>query len=411
MLVSVSAATSQIVARIFGDAREYHSVALAFTERRYPVTAEAPFVYRVATPWLASVVNPVLKRVTPPAFDALVDYATGLDDVLPFYVINIAATLICALLLLQYFRCFISNAWLRLLLLAMWLMQWHTPARWVYFNPINVEPLFLLVVIAALLVMERWRAQPWRLAVVLAPLLFAGAVTREAMLLMAVVFAAMSRSAASALPLLVSLAGLALTRVVASPSHAYDPMLEPMKMIATKAPDSWVLAWFFTFGPAGVALMAAHARDSWAFLRQRRDLLAWVAGCGALAFVGGSDTERILGWAAPVIYVLIGRALEASWPVLRRHPMATTALAAVQLLSARVFWPVPVGYDDPQPLPAGLSVDTLRELADRFFVMHHNYANLWSYFGSRSLHRVNLALDVMLVVAVIAWLHRRKAAI
>ena len=37
--------------------------------------------------------------------------------------------------------------------------------------------------------------------------------------------------------------------------------------------------------------------------------------------------------------------------------MATTALAAVQLLSARVFWPVPVGYDDPQPLPAGLSVD------------------------------------------------------
>ena len=74
--------------------------------------------------------------------------------------------------------------------------------------------------------------------------------------------------------------------------------------------------------------------------------------CGALAYVGGSDTERILGWAAPVVYVLIGRAIEAYWPVLRRHPVATAALAIVQLLSARVFWPVPVGYDNPQPLPA-----------------------------------------------------------
>ncbi len=406
----MASATTQVVERIFGDAREYHTAALAFTERRYPVAAEAPFVYRVATPWLASVINPALKRVTPPEFDALVDYATGLDDVLPFYVINIGATLVCALLLLRYFRYFLANAWLRLLLLAMWLMQWHTPARWVFFNPINVEPLFLLAVVASLLVMEQWRGQPWHAAAILAPLLFAGTLTREAMVLMAVVFVAASRSAASALPLLASLAGLALTRVIGSPSHPYDPTLEPIKMIATKAPDSWALAWFFTFGPGAVAVVAAHARGSWALLRERPDLLVWVAGCGVLAYVGGSDTERILGWAAPVIYVLIGRALEAHWPVLRRHPLALAALATVQLCSARVFWPVPVGYDDPQPLPAGFSVDTLREVADRFFVMHHNYANLWSYFGSRSLHRVNLALDVVFAVAVIAWLRRRRAA-
>jgi hypothetical protein len=206
--------------------------------------------------------------------------------------------------------------------------------------------------------------------------------------------------------LIASFAALALTRVVAVPSNAYDPLAEPIKMLTTKGPDQWLLACFFTFGPVAIAAVVAHARGCWQLLRQRLDMCVWLAGCGVLAFVGGSDTERILGWCAPVMYVLIGRALEQYWPRLRGRRAAIAVLAAVQLLSARVFWPVPVGYYDPQPLPPRISLDTLYQLADRVLVMQHNYANLWSYFGSRPLHLLNLIVDLLFAAALVAWLRR-----
>jgi hypothetical protein len=422
VLVSAYAAAGQVVERVFGDARQYHHAALAFTEHRYPIAAEGPFVYRIATPWLASVINPALKRITPRWLDDLVDYATGLDDVLPFYLINAAASLLFAVLFLRYLRSFIASAWLRLLLLAMWLAQWHTPARLLFFNPVNVEPLFLLAIMAGLTAIEEQRAAPaWRAAIVLVPLAFLGTLCRESMVLLPVAFVASRRPLAVAArrdwrealliasPLVATVAALAFTRYIAAPTNAYEPLAEPLRMLRNKPVDSWVLAWFFTFGPAAIALMASAAPTLWTFLRRRPEMLVWLIGAGGLAFVGGSDTERILGWAAPVVYVLLGLAIAEQAALLSRRPVLVAGLVIVQLLSARVFWPIPVGYDDPQPLRLAFTVDAMTELADRVLVIRHNYANLWSFFGSRPLHLVNLAVDLGFAAALAWWLRRQHA--
>jgi hypothetical protein len=43
--------------------------------------------------------------------------------------------------------------------------------------------------------------------------------------------------------------------------------------------------------------------------------------------LGGTDTERILGWAAPVVYVLVGRALEHNRKVLLVLPCSSARFA------------------------------------------------------------------------------------
>jgi hypothetical protein len=407
---------------VFGDARQYHYAALAITEHRFPIQAEGPFVYRLATPWLTSVVNPVLKASTPRWLDALVDHWTALDDTLPWYLVNAIASLLFGVLLLRYLRHFIDSALVRLVLLTMWYAQWHAPVRFLYFNPVNVEPLFLLAIIVGLLVIEEQRTAPvWRAALILVPVAAVGALCRESMVLLPLAFAAgrqpltivarrdWKAALAVVLPLAAAIAALAFTRYVAEPTKLYDPLAEPLRMLRTKPIDSWFLAWFFTFGPGAIALMAAAAPAWWRVLRERRDMLVWGGGCCVLAFVGGSDTERILGWSVPVVYVLLGLSIVRWRDDLRRRPWLVAVLVMVQLVSARIFWPIPAGYDNPQSLQLSLSWTSLYELADRFFVIRHNYANLWSYFGSRIFHIANLLWDVALVGALV-WLLRRQPA-
>ena len=78
---------------------------------------------------------------------------------------------------------------LRLVLVTFWLIQWHTPVRYTFFNPVNIEPLFLAFVTAALLAIERLRARRLALqAFVVTLLVFVGVFAREAMTLLAATF-------------------------------------------------------------------------------------------------------------------------------------------------------------------------------------------------------------------------------
>ena len=421
IILSLVAARAQKAERVFGDAKQYHHASVQFAGHVRPVAAEGPFVFRIGTPWLASAVNPLVQRLTPPWLDALVDDATGLDDVIPFYAVNITACLLFVVLFVEYLRCFVASAGVRLLLVTAWMAQWHAPVRWIYFNPVNVEPLFLLVVIVALLAIEQTRTRSAvTAALMLAPLTLIGTLCRESMILVPLALAASRMpavwgdarrwrvAAALAMPFIAWLAALVVTRQLATATNAYRPWSEPVMMLRRKGIDTWLLAWFFTFGPAAVALMAAAAGDLRRFLRRRPELAVWIAGCGVLAFAGGTDTERILGWAAPVVYVLAGLAVERHRAALRRLPAVIVLLVSAQLLSSRLLWPVPVGDDEGPALRAlGVTWAAVYAALDRVLVIEHYYSNLWSFYGSRSLHAAILIVDVCFVAAVAVLLRRR----
>lgn len=418
--MSLASAFGQHSERVFGDGEQYHRMSSQFAAGVLPLRAEAPFVYRLATPWLAARVDPLLSRLVPRWLARTVDDNSGLEGVVPFYAVNIAATLVAIVLLLAYLRCFVAGPALRVLLVTLWMAAWHAPVRYVYFNPTNVEPLFFVALLAALLAIEKTKhLNAWRRALVVAPLVAVATVCRESGVLVSVVFVAGARPlrllrerrwltiGALLLPVAAGVAALAFTRQVAVPSNDYQPVTELLVILRRKSIFSWVLAWFFTFGPAALALIVSAAGPIRGFLAARPHLAFYLLLVGVLAFVGGTDTERILGWAAPVVLVLLGVAIGDRMEVLERAPALVALLVVVQSASARVLWPIPVGVDDARrTADLDVSWHSLMVVFDKVLVVDNYYANLWTYFGSRPVQAVILVFDVCFVVAIVTLLNR-----
>ena len=302
LIISTAAAFTQTPGRIFSDARQYHGMQAFYAAGFTGVSADAPFVYRVATPWLAALADAVVTPALPRWLDLAIDDAAGLDGVPGFFAVNILASFTGAWLLTTYLRLFIGSAGIRLGLVLFWMLQWHAPVRYTYFNPVNVEPVFLAFLLLALIAIERMpRGAIERGAYVLSAIVFAGTLVRESMLLIAAVFAVRyytlwraARPAAviDALPAFLPLVagGLALavsTQFLGVPFHPPEPLAVPLEMLRTKSIFQWTLALFFAFSPVAIALIVANPRDHLRFLRSRPDLAVYLAGCAALAFVGG----------------------------------------------------------------------------------------------------------------------------
>ena len=165
-------------------------MAAQYTRGETVVSVSAPFVYRVATPWLAARADQFASPALPRWLDDAIVGLTGVYGAPGFYAVNILGSFAALMLLVSYLRLFVSSATTRLLLVTFWMIQWHTPVRYTYFAPVNVEPLFLVCMLLALLVIERLPAlSAGRGALVVSVIVFAGTFVRESMLLMAVVFA------------------------------------------------------------------------------------------------------------------------------------------------------------------------------------------------------------------------------
>jgi hypothetical protein len=65
LVTALWTAIDQKPARLVADGTAYHSMATQYSAGARVVTAEAPFVMRVGTPWLASQLDPVVGRLLP----------------------------------------------------------------------------------------------------------------------------------------------------------------------------------------------------------------------------------------------------------------------------------------------------------------------------------------------------------
>jgi hypothetical protein len=376
-----------------------------------PIRASAPWVYRIGVPWLASIPSRVLLRIGYPYYTLAY----------PYYVINIASALATAWLLILWLRRFTASPAVRLLMVALFLVAWHGPARFVYFYPMYVDSPFILCLLAGLLIVDdSRRGSLARASLLLTALSFAGTFCRESMILIPLTFivahnplapAASARRMRDAfwllLPLVASIAALVATHVLASPKAPYSTLDAALLVIRQKPAFTWALAWFITFGPAVAAVIwfdRARARD---WLRERPELAFYLAACGVLGFIGGTDTERLLFWALPVVYTLAARAIERHRAVLAGGALAAVLIAS-QLVSARVFWPIPDVLTSPTALRDVPSFGARVYAAlNRIVVMDDYYWNLWSFFGSRPWHAVLLAYDLVFVAGVVWWMGRR----
>jgi hypothetical protein len=407
-VVSIVAAWRQQITLIrFWDSDEYYWMTY-YMATHQPIQAEAPYVYRLLTPWLASFFAPYY-----------------IARAYPFYVINVTAALSSSMLLIVWLRRFVGSATVRILMAAMFIAAWHGPARFVYYYPMYVDPLLFPCLLGGMLLIERFRRQPSiaNLAAITI-VCFVGTLCRETMAMVPVSFLfvdgawgrdrSLGRSRRPIgrwlmllAPLAASASALIFARLVAHPVKVqYSTLGAAITQLRTKPIYTWLLAWFTTFGPA-LSILAFRPRQSTALLRDRPYLAVYLILCGIGAFIGGTDTERLLFWGMPVVYLLIARALSANRAVFSSVPLAGM-LTVAQVVSERLLWSIPNPGTNVAPLSDARTFGAKAYgVMNRLIVIDDFHWNLWSNFGSRPWHAALLLYDVAFCCGMIWWMRAR----
>jgi hypothetical protein len=104
------------------------------------------------------------------------------------------------------------------------------------------------------------------------------------------------------------------------------------------------------------------------------------------------------------VYVLTARAVERHRAAFRSVALVVV-LATAQVVSERVFWPIPAQGAAITSISNNRSfTEWVFDAVNRLVVIDTYYSNLWSYWGSRPWHYVLLAYDLAFVVFIGAWI-------
>jgi hypothetical protein len=383
------------------DASHYYEMARNFASGERP-TAEAPFVYRIGMPWLVSKGWPG----NPP---------------LGFRNLNLISSLALAPLLTVWFRVGIQRMGIRLLMVALFAAAWHGPVRYMYYNAGYVDPLFMVFTLVGLILCQTISVSSLSL-VGFTLVSFAGALVREVAIILPIsALWALPNQArnfpaqwlptcwSALLPIGASAAAVYYTHRIAlvTGSRSY---LGAVAQWIRKPITSYLVAWFTAFGPA-LSILIFDFRAVYTDLRNHRLWLVFLLSCAVLAFIGGSDTERFVFWSMPIVYMLLGRAVERCFSILRSPGIAATLILA-QCVSARVFWAIPDTSTSPLALTTSAdSASRLYGVLNRLVVVDDFHMNLWSSFGSRPFQLLRLALYFTLTTLLVLAMRRREQRI
>lgn len=313
----------------------YLSIARQTAAGFFPITDDAPTVFRLGAPVLAGLANRF----------------TGWDLLACFRLVNGVANVLSVALLTVWLRMFLADWRVRTALVLTFLLQWDAPIRWMYYFPPHTDPWLWVFLLAGLIAAEGCRTQPTRARIALVAVLTAvGVCFREVVLVVGLVLPFTSNPVRPGplgerwrglwprlVPLAAGLLTMAALRLVVRRVGSYDFAWTALHFVFTKPWPVYALSWFSAFGPL-LWLALLRPRRGAVFLAQHQYLAVYLAVFAVLADMGGTDTERFLYWTAPVVYVLVGRTLEDASNLWPRGLLA--GLAVAQLVAARaVFWP------------------------------------------------------------------------
>jgi hypothetical protein len=394
MCLGVLGVTTLLQARsvVEWDGAAYYEMARQVAAGSWPVHAGAPFVFRIAPPWLAGRLSPS-------------DLTRG------FLVVSWPAIVLQAVMLHLLLRRFIRRTWVRLLCVAIFLGQFHSLARFIPFRPHMIDPLGALAIFTGYWLIEKWRergAPGWML--LLAVLVFAGTFCRESVLIVALA-APFARGAlrfepgrrlprlspegfvwVSLLPLACwTAAMIQVRRTVIAEGGSMLPVLL-RNAWGVKTPTTLALAFVLTFGLVGTLPLFAW-RASLKFLRANPHHAVAIAATFAIAVAGGSDLERLASWAAPLILVLVGRLLDQRG--FRAQAAWLLPLLVVHALGQRWFLLLPQsGGEGGIPLLTMWGADA-------------GYESLWTEHMGRRLRLILSGEYLAVFAAMCAWFRRR----
>jgi hypothetical protein len=152
------------------DASAYFDFAQKLSHHQ-DVIGGAPFVYRLGTPFLVSLLFP--------------------DNLfLGFMVINITGAVVSIFLLLFWLRLYLNNSFVRLLLVGLFASHWLGTLRLSLFSPVHVESMALVFNLLGFILLFYLQRQPNNLRLIGAfcTITFIGVIFRESVILLSLVY-------------------------------------------------------------------------------------------------------------------------------------------------------------------------------------------------------------------------------
>jgi hypothetical protein len=379
------------------DGADYFGVAKQVVDGER-LNGTARFARRVGTPLLAALVNP----------RQLIE---------GFFLVNIIATLLSCVLLLMWFRKYLTSSWLRVGLVVLFATHWLQLVRLTFFYPVLVDPWTQACCFAGLNCIAWYERNPGsRPLVALSLISVAGVLFRELALLipLAVLFARNPRlehlktipylqvhnfpRIGQWIPMALACAALFAVSLIVVPR---DPNFSVNEHLGTRAVQRslvvYLLGWLIAFGPA-LLIVLFDWRSAARFLSQHRGVLAYTVGVAVIAWVGSNESERhALNSASPVVYLLLGLTIQGH-PGWFKSPALIAFLLATQALVHRVFLTTPEPGVHLEPLPAVL----LTPIGS-----NTSYLHLFPAYIAPSMAQTQFTQFMALAVVTLFWLSRR----
>lgn len=388
------------------DGEFYYQIAEQIQSGQIP-TGIAPFVFRVGVPLIVALLfnNNLL---------------------IGFLSINLFANLIAVVLLLWWFRLYIKNWKIRVSLVLLFLTQWHSPVRFVHYYPVYVDPWLFVFLIGGLIGIKKIaRNRKFTNILLFGLFIFVGVMFREVVIIIPIALlialnpigfkwiknlrsgnninsgSSKNLSIQLVIPLLFAFVSFSIIRTYVVETNEYSFLLTALDWLTKKPILSYIHAYFIALGPAIIVLLVFYWRRVGSFLFDHQFILLYILCIVILGWVGGSDTERIIYWSMPVIYLILGILIEENSDILLGMPLVI--LMIFQLLSQRLFWIVPDypnEYSTPFPF--------LTILSNKF-----QYLDLYSFHGNQYIQMISLIQYSILFFILLSWLkyHSRKKRI
>ncbi|MEO6960834.1 MAG: hypothetical protein ABIY90_02650 [Puia sp.] len=396
------------------DASYYYSITEQIQKGTTPVAGELPFIKRIATPYL-------IARMSNMTGMSLLDSALG---------INLLGTFVTTLLLLCWLGIFFKESWIRILLCFLFMMAWHVPLRFSFYNPMTTDAWGAAWMMAGLLILQlvrkfyaNRRTRAW-IAYLLVYSLIIGvaALFRESNAILSVlpffvVYPLGELNIVSATPpltrginilsktvrtffnwktalllipvLFVLGAAMFIKKfIVVTDPENYSYIWTAISWLYLKTLPEFVLGILIAYGPLILLVPFFYGKYK-SLLRERQELWVLLIVSLLLGLIGGSDTERILFMTGfPVVLILIGISIRQVFYSTQRWWFYL--LLVLQSISFRFFWSLPdyPGVNPHAPIP--------------FFGIagsHFKYLNLYSRFSNYYLNCILLLQFLLLFLA------------
>ena len=382
------------------DEKQYRLMAGQFRAGE-TVSADAPEVYRIGTPFIASLLP----------FEDLTD---------AFFFLEMTAAILAIMLLYFWLRLHLQSLILPILFVGLSVTTLWGPIRATTFHLHGIEgSSFLLIMIGYLSLYFFDRSGKLQWVALLCLVSAAGGAVREACLLpaLALPFAdnplrktmfsdlpTLARTFFAAdrlilfLPLVCGLLSIISVRALVTPADSWNYLNMIAWGFSDIGPLRYITSFFNALGPVPIVVLFAAGFTS-SFLKCHQMFAIVLVAFLFISWAALGD-ERYFVWVMPIIFVMTGSVLEQHFDVIRRWPIMLTVVV-FELIAVRALFPLP-------PHAPKIQKSIPEEALARYLPDGWAMSEMNAYTAEPK--SVLVAVGLSLLMAGILWLLMRRTA-